>query len=128
MVVSLLQQVLHSRPGIVRRTYTVRDATIWAVRLDEAQTVLLVAEGVETVLSASEALGLPARAALAATNLERFTPPPCVTRLIIACDADPAGEAAARSLQGRLSPSLTVELAPPPEDFNDWYAWAWRKT
>ena len=128
MAVIFLQQVLHSRPGIVRRTYTVRDAAIRAVRLDEAQTVLLVAERVETALSTSEALGLPAWAALTATNLERFTPPPSVTRLTIARDADPAGEAAAHSLQVRLSPSLTVELAPSPEGFNDWNAWVCRKT
>ena len=95
-----------------------------AVRLHEAAEVLIVAEGVETALSAAEALKLPAWAALSGANLARLAPPSVVRRLIVAADADEAGAAAAAMLVDRLRDTLIVEIVPPPDGFNDWNDWA----
>ncbi len=93
-----------------------------AVRLREPVAELAVGEGVETMLSASQVLGVPAWAALTADNLARFDPPQHVRRLIVAADNDAAGLAAAELLIQRVGPS--AELALPPEDAADWNAWA----
>lgn len=91
-----------------------------AVRLAEAEHELAVGEGVETMLSASAALSLPAWAALTANNLSLFTPPPQVRRLVIAADNDAAGLAAAENVRRRLSIDVTVLL--PPNAADDWNA------
>jgi phage/plasmid primase-like uncharacterized protein len=98
-----------------------------AVRLSEPGAALIVAEGVETALSASRALRAPTWAALSAGNLARFTPPACVRRLIVAADADKAGLMAAAALKARLSPFLAVEIVPPPDGRDDWNSWAVRR-
>jgi phage/plasmid primase-like uncharacterized protein len=95
-----------------------------AVRLYEAADAMIVAEGVETALSAAEAHNLPAWAALSGANLARFAPPSVVRRLLVASDADDAGRAAAAMLFDRLGAALTVEIVVPPEGFNDWNDWA----
>lgn len=93
-----------------------------AVRLHPVARELAVGEGVETMLSASAALGLPAAAALTAGNLGALIPPERVERLVVAVDNDAAGFAAADQLQKRLR--IAVEMAPPPDDAEDWNAWA----
>lgn len=93
-----------------------------AVRLQSAGRELAVGEGVETMLSASAALGLPAFAALSAGTLALFTPPLGVERLVIALDNDSAGLAAAEQLRHRLA--ISVEFAAPPDGAKDWNAWA----
>lgn len=95
-----------------------------SVRLSDCGDALIIGEGVETARSASAAFGLPAWAALTAGNLARFDPPCHVTRLVIASDNDPAGRAAADTLSHRVSKSIDVTSAPPPECFNDWNDWA----
>jgi len=95
-----------------------------AVRLHQAADTMIVAEGVETALSAAEAHKLPAWAALSGANLARFAPPPVARRLLIASDADDAGRAAAAMLLDRLGATLTVEIVVPPDGFNDWNDWA----
>lgn len=95
-----------------------------AVRLDPASGELAVGEGVETMLSASHALGLPAWAALTADNLSSFQPAAQTRRLVIAVDNDPAGHAAFENLKRRLESTLTVDIALPPNDAGDWNAWA----
>ncbi|MGE0596225.1 MAG: toprim domain-containing protein [Hyphomonadaceae bacterium] len=95
-----------------------------AVRLHEAGSALVVGEGVETVLSASAALYLPAWAALTADNFAMFEPPSSVARLVIAPDNDVAGRRAADALAERAIQTMKVEFACPPEDFNDWNDWA----
>lgn len=95
-----------------------------AVRLHEATDLLAVGEGVETMLSASEALGAPAWAALSADNLAGFAPPACVRRLIIVVDNDSAGRAAAERLRAAAQAIAAVETAPAPAGFNDWNDWA----
>ena len=97
-----------------------------AVRLCDGsdQGVLIVGEGVETALSASDALGAPAWSALNASNLARFDPPGWVRRLIIAADRGPAGEAAAETLVKRMSgrglPAETILAPGANPDWNDW--------
>lgn len=95
-----------------------------AVRLAPAGDALIIAEGVETAVSASAALGLPAWAALSADNLARFDPPKQISRLIIAFDQDGAGRGAADKLKHRFTDSMQVSMAPPPDAFNDWNDWA----
>lgn len=95
-----------------------------SVRLQQAGSTLVVAEGVETALSASAALGLPAWSALTAGNLAAFEPPLQVSRLVIAPDSDAAGRQAAALLQARLAQTIEVDFAWPPEGFKDWNDWA----
>ncbi|MDZ4867617.1 MAG: toprim domain-containing protein [Alphaproteobacteria bacterium] len=95
-----------------------------AVHLHIVAETLLVGEGVTTVLSASEVLGLNARALLSGHNLARFTPPAFVRVLVIAVDRDRAGWRAARSLVDRLKQDISVEIVPPPFGFNDWNDYA----
>ncbi|TPW07349.1 MAG: virulence-associated protein E [Alphaproteobacteria bacterium] len=91
-----------------------------AVQLDPPGDTLIVAEGVETAMSAAEALGHPAWAALTATLLATFDPPAVVRRLIIAADDDEAGRQAAQTLAMRAQTTLSVEIALPGEAFPDW--------
>jgi hypothetical protein len=92
------------------------------VVLGEVTDALVVAEGVETALSASRLLHLPAVATLGAANMRKLRVPRSVARVVIAADPDPAGEAAARELGERLADDgRAVEIAHPPadHDFND---------
>lgn len=101
-----------------------------AVRLCDGngEGVLIVGEGVETALSASEALNAPAWSALTAGNLARFDPPDWVRRLIIAADRGPAGEAAAETLADRMAErGLTAETMLAPDAYPDWNDWARRR-
>ena len=85
-------------------------------------TVLVVGEGVETVLSVLTALPhLHVAAALSAPGLQSFTPPPGLERLLIARDNDPAGEHAGSLLERRCRElGLNTEvLVPTSGDFND---------
>lgn len=95
-----------------------------AVRLGAPGDVLIVAEGVESALSAGASLGAPVWAALTAYNLSLFTPPPSVAHLVIAPDADEAGLVAADKLKSRLIETVRVSIEPPPNGANDWNAWA----
>ena len=94
------------------------------VRIDAPGDVLIVAEGLETALSARRALGAGAWALLSAENLAQFEPPPVIDKLIIAADHDEAGLGAAARLQERVGPSIACEIALPPDDHPDWNDWA----
>jgi len=86
----------------------------------------IVAEGIETALSAwesrpAEAFDFGAAAAISAGGLARLEWPASVPHLIIAADADHAGEEAAERLARRAYASgLGVRLMRPPPNFNDW--------
>ena len=95
-----------------------------AVRFGAPGNVLVVGEGVETVLSIKTALPqLPIAAALTASNLSAFEPPERFRELWIARDADPPGQRAARRLVDRLKaerPPLRWKVLDPGDgDFND---------
>lgn len=95
-----------------------------AVRLGEAHGELALGEGVETMLSASHALALPAWAALTSDNLSRFTIGASVERLVIVVDNDVAGVRAAGLLRERSPSGVRLETASAPEGFNDLNDWA----
>ena len=94
-----------------------------AVYLGERQSILLVAEGIETALSLRSARpGLFAAAALSAGSLAGFTPPTGVTGLVIARDRDHAGSHAAERLRARCERGGIEVLVIAPRcgsDFND---------
>ena len=94
-----------------------------AVRFgDPAPTTLLVAEGIETVLSLVTAMpDTVAAAALSAGSLGAFAPPPGVRRLVVARDNDPDGERAADRLARRCAHAGLAAHVIVPEcaDFND---------
>ncbi len=72
------------------------------VRFGKIKDVVLVGEGIETVLSLKCALpSLPMVAALSAGHLAAWEFAPSLRRLIIACDNDDAGQSAARRLRER---------------------------
>lgn len=93
-----------------------------AVMLAPAAHCLMVGEGIETVLSAMRATGLPGWAALSTSGLGALGLPPEVVEVVILADADPAGEAAAvRAARRWTREGRRVRIARPPEglDFND---------
>jgi putative DNA primase/helicase len=93
-----------------------------AVRLMPAGEVLGVAEGIETALSAAAIDGVPVWAALNATLLGKFDPPPGVKTLRIYADRDEAGLEAALRLTERLQGRVRFEVCTPRaqhKDFND---------
>ena len=83
-----------------------------AVRIGEpCAGTLVVGEGIETVLSLVTAVpAITAAAALSAGGLGAFAPPTDITRLVVACDNDAAGERAALRLHRRCS-ALRVDCA-----------------
>lgn len=94
-----------------------------AVRLDDRDDTLIVAEGIETALSAQTALQYPAWALMSAVNMARFELPAALSRLIIAADNDQAGLAAARALKARVENDTVCEIVLPPDGLDDWNDW-----
>jgi hypothetical protein len=93
-----------------------------AVRLTPHDDILVVGEGIETMLSLVEAVpGLPVWAALSSGHLGAVLLPEGVQRLYIAIDRDPAGQRAAERLSARATEAgISVRvLAPRLGDFND---------
>lgn len=99
------------------------------VPLGHPDEALGVAEGIETALAASMISGIPVQAALSAGNLEAWTPPATVKRVVVFGDNDASftGQAAAYRLakrlkqeeaQGRLQ--CTVEVLIPDQPGDDW--------
>jgi len=93
-----------------------------AVRLASARDVLMVGEGIETVLSAMQATGHPAWAALSTSGLRNLDLPRGVRDVIVLADGDDPGEAAAQECARRWRrEGRHVRIARPPRqmDFND---------
>jgi putative DNA primase/helicase len=93
------------------------------VILGRIHDALCVAEGIESALSASRALGLPAVATLGTSGMAALRIPMRIQRVVIAHDRDKngAGERAANKLAARLHyEGRQVEFAPPPDGFGDW--------
>ncbi|MFC4670608.1 toprim domain-containing protein [Seohaeicola nanhaiensis] len=93
-----------------------------AVRLTPHDDILVVGEGIETMLSLSEAApGLPVWAALSSGHLGAVLLPQGLQRLYIAIDRDPAGQRAAERLTTRaIEVGVAVGvLEPRLGDFND---------
>ena len=93
-----------------------------AVRLTPHDDILVIGEGIETMLSLSEAApGLPVWAALSSGHLGAVLLPEGLQRLYIAIDRDPAGQRAAERLSARASEiGIGCQvLEPGLGDFND---------
>lgn len=93
------------------------------VRLGYVRDVVVIGEGIETTLSASEACGLPGLAAINSANMRAVVLPSQIKRVVIAFDRDPkgAGELSADALAQRLwSEGRAVEMLAPPDGFKDW--------
>jgi hypothetical protein len=93
-----------------------------AVRLTPCDDILVVGEGIETMLSVREAApGLPVWAALSSGHLGAVLLPEGLQRLYIAIDRDPAGQRAAERLTARANEvGITVRVFEPRlGDFND---------
>ena len=93
-----------------------------AVRLTPCNDILVVGEGIETMLSLVEAVPvLPVWAALSSGHLGAVLLPKGVQRLYIAIDRDPAGQRAAERLNARATEAgiSCHVLEPRLGDFND---------
>jgi Toprim domain len=92
------------------------------VRLGTANDAMAAGEGIETMLSLRMALpGMPMLAALSANHLAAILLPQALRRLYIARDADPAGEAATKTLSHRAHRAGidAIALTPHLADFNE---------
>ena len=93
-----------------------------SVRLGQPDDLLLVAEGIETALSAMQATGHPAWAALSTSGMRALDLPRDVRDVIVLADGDEPGEAAARDCAWRWKrEGRRARIARPPwgMDFND---------
>ncbi len=93
-----------------------------AVRLAPAGSTLMIGEGIETCLSAMQATGKPAWAALSTSGLRTLDLPEVVKEVIVLADGDDGGEAAAQASATRWKKEgRRVRIARPPRgmDFND---------
>ena len=93
-----------------------------AVRLAVAGETLVVCEGIESGLSIVQATGLPVWVSLGTSNLLNIELPDIAREIIIAADADDAGERAAQAAAQRfLVQGKRVRIARPApgKDFND---------
>jgi hypothetical protein len=93
-----------------------------AVQLGIADSEVMIGEGIETVLSAMQATGKPAWAALGTSGLRALDLPTNVLDVIVLADGDDAGEAAARDCAWRWKrEGRRVRIARPLQgmDFND---------
>lgn len=92
------------------------------IRLGEAVDHVTVGEGIETCLSAQQACGVPAWAALSSGGLKALNMPPGISLLTILADGDEAGETAAVTAAQRLRIAVrTVRIVRGPKgrDLND---------
>jgi putative DNA primase/helicase len=130
----MVAMVEHNERGVVgvHRTWLAYDAgRIWrrrdraslgpigggAVQLAPAGELLMIAEGIETALSAMQATGAPTWAALSTSGMVSLVLPPIVRTVVILADHDAngAGERAARTAAARwLAEGRRVRIALPP--------------
>lgn len=94
-----------------------------SVHLTPAGPHMIVAEGIESALSAMGGAGLPTWAALSTGGIRKLILPPLPSASIvtIAADNDPVGLDAARvAAQRWITEGRTVRIAKPPAPFVDW--------
>lgn len=79
-----------------------------------------IAEGIETALSAAQIHGMPVWAALNTSIMQKFEPPPGVSKVVIFADRDIPGMDAAAKLMQRLQGRVQFEMQMPAcKDWND---------
>jgi DNA primase len=137
-MVALVTRGADNTPQAIHRTFVARDgggkAPVdparmmlgpcrgGAVRLRQPGDMLMIGEGLETCLSAMQATGNPAWAALSTSGLRALDLPERVREVIVLADGDDPGEAAARDCALRWQrEGRRVRIARPPrgQDFND---------
>ena len=92
-----------------------------AVMLATATSVLGLAEGIETALSAMILFDLPVWATLGSERLHQIAIPARVNRLILFPDNDIAGEiGVANAMETYAMPGRDIEVEFPPTGFKDW--------
>lgn len=113
--------------NIGRRMYSVERGSMVgsAIRLHKlnGRDEIVLGEGIETTLSASELTGLPAWACMDAGKMEKVEIPEQIKRVVIAGDNDGSyvGQAAAYALAKRLkAQGKIVEVMIPPTIGEDW--------
>jgi phage/plasmid primase-like uncharacterized protein len=138
---AMVALVTHGETGIaiaIHRTFLARDGSGkapvnpqkmmlgpcsgGAVRLAQPNALLMIGEGIETCLSAMQATGHPAWAALSTSGLRALDLPATVRDVIVLADGDEPGDAAARDCALRWKrEGRRVRIARPPTgmDFND---------
>jgi phage/plasmid primase-like uncharacterized protein len=137
-MVALVTDGVEGKPLAIHRIYLARDGAGKApikpqklmlgpcrggvVRLAQPGSPLMIGEGIETCLSAMQATGHPAWAALSTSGLRSLDLPTNVGDVIILADGDEPGEAAAQDCALRWKrEGRGVRIARPPKgmDFND---------
>jgi putative DNA primase/helicase len=137
-MVALVTRGSDDAPLAIHRTFLSRDGTgkapvapqkmmfgpcrSGAVRLGPFGHVLMLGEGIETCLAATQATGYPAWAALSTSGLRTLDLPAGALEVIVLADGDDPGEAAARDAALRWKrEGRHVRVAQPPRgaDFND---------
>lgn len=94
-----------------------------SVHLAPAGPHMILAEGIESAMSAMGGAGLPAWAALSAGGVRKLILPPLpsASTVTIAADLDPVGISAARDAAQRwVTEGRTVRIATPPAPYTDW--------
>lgn len=94
-----------------------------AVRLAPSASIMGIAEGIETALSASQMHDMPVWSALSATGMIHWQPPPTARSVVIFGDNDRsfAGQSAAYLLAYRLrTEGLMVDVRMPRDPDCDW--------
>jgi putative DNA primase/helicase len=91
-----------------------------AVRLTPCGQTLAVAEGVEDGLALHQMTGQPVWALLGTSAFTNFIPPPEVTTIVLAPDADEAGDEAAKKAASRFTETGLKVLRLRPPDGLDW--------
>jgi hypothetical protein len=137
-MVALVTHGVDGNPIGIHRTFLARDGSAkasvdpakmmlgpcraGAVRLASAGDALMVGEGIETCLAATQASGRSAWAALSTSGLRSLDLPSDVCDVIVLADSDEPGEAAAQHCARRWRrEGRRVRIARPPQgmDFND---------
>ena len=91
-----------------------------SVRLGGTATVLGLAEGIETALSASILFGIPCWAALGTERFRLVALPPAVEELRLFLDHDAGGRRAEQLAREAFGGGLRIEAHYPPRTGDDW--------
>lgn len=112
------------RPGAKLSHGRVRGSAVLLSGGNKSDREFIIGEGVETVASACELLGLSGCATLGAYNLRHFTELPLLLRnvvLLVDRDQNGVGERCAKELADKLKlDGYGVKLLPPPDNKKDW--------
>jgi putative DNA primase/helicase len=137
-MVALVTRGVDDKPLAIHRTFLARDGqgkasmepakmmlgpcAGGAVRLGPNDECIMIAEGIETALSAMQATGQTAWAALSTSGLRTLELPAEAREVVVLADGDKPGEVAARAAALRWKgEGRRVRIARPPRgfDFND---------